>query len=339
LKREALSQWNMARQQTAGGSEEALGFEKGIGVSVIICTRNRPDEMVRCLNSVARQSCLPQEVVIVDSSDSPVLETRLGAWRDGGTFEMRYVRSAPGLPRQRNIGVRESSGDILFFLDDDVVLERDFIREIKKVFDGDPSGKVGGVVGDILEAREARRKRQWWQRLLRRLFFLADYGSGEFRLSGFGTWPQGLDEIRCTELLSGCEMAFRRKVFDELGFDERLTGYAYLEDVDFSYRVSRKYRNVYTPFAKCRHIQSQDERLDKAERKKMLLSNHAYLFRKNMPQTLAHKVAFWLSIIGLKWVPPIEYYIGRVYKAIIGELPWSKRQQNAGIGGEGEPLT
>jgi GT2 family glycosyltransferase len=234
--------------------------------------------------------------------------------------------------------VRESSGDILFFLDDDVVLERDFVREIKKVFDSDPSGEVGGVAGDILEARKARGKRQWWQQLLRRLFFLSDYGSGEFRLSGFGTWPQGLDEIQYVELLTGCEMAFRRKVFDELEFDERLTGYAYMEDVDFSYRVSRKYRNVYTPFARCRHIQSQKERLNKAERKKMLLTNHTYLFRKNMPQTLAHRVAFWLSVIGLKWVLPIEYYIWRIYKAIVGDLPWAKRQQIAEIGEEGEPL-
>jgi GT2 family glycosyltransferase len=313
---EALIQWNVAKQQAVGMGEEAFGFKKGAGLSVIICTRNRPDEVIRCLNSIVQQSRLPREVIIVDSSDSPVLEARLGAWHDGGTFELRYVRSAPGLPHQRNVGVQESSGDIVFFLDDDVVLERDFIREIKKVFDNDPSGEIGGVMGDILEERQTRQNTRWWQTLLRRCFFLSDYGDGKVRLSGFATRPHGLDEVMTTEFLSGCEMAYRRKVLDEFAFDERLQGYALMEDRDFSYRVSRRYRNVYTPFARCRHLRSPAQRQSQRELDQMLLKNHIYLFRKNSPKTPSHRLAFYLSIVGLK-VEPFVQNVARSLVSII----------------------
>lgn len=303
----------MLQQQAGGIGEEASGPKKGASVSIIICTRNRPDEVIRCLNSIAQQSCLPQEVIIVDSSDSPILEARLDAWRDEGVFEVRYVRSAPGLPHQRNVGVQESSGDIVFFLDDDVILERNFIKEIKKVFDSDSSGEIGGVMGDILEERQMRQNTRWWQTLLRRCLFLPDYGDGRVRLSGFATRPHGLDEVKTTEFLSGCEMAYRRKVLEEFAFDERLQGYALLEDLDFSYRVSRRYRNVYTPSARCRHLRSPVQRPRQRELDQMLLNNHIYLFRKNSPKTLSHCLAFCLSIVGLK----VEPFVQNVARSLV----------------------
>jgi GT2 family glycosyltransferase len=297
------------------------------------------------LDSIAAQTLLPQEIVIVDASDTLELAKRLDTWSGRDKIRVLCIRSEPGLTRQRNIGVEASFGDVVFFFDDDIVLEKNFIEEIVKIFENDAGREIGGVAGDILGARKVRMKRQRWRLLLRRLFFLFDFSKGEFRLSGFGTWPYGLDEIQYTECLPGGEVAYRREVLEEFSFDERLTGYAYMEDVDFSYRVSRKYRNVYTPSAKCSHIQPESERLNRterksrAERKKMLLTNHAYLFRKNMPQTLAHKAAFWLSVIGLKLeIPRIEYYIWRIYQAIIGELPWPKRRHKAEIGEEVEPL-
>jgi glycosyltransferase involved in cell wall biosynthesis len=298
-----------------------------MNASVVICTKNRPAEVIRCLESIASQTLLPQEIVIVDASDTSELAKRLDMWSGRGKSKILYIRSAPGLTRQRNVGVKASSGEVVFFFDDDIVLEKCFIEEIVRVFENDVGREIGGVTGDILNARERRMKRPWWQILLKRLFFLHDYSKGEFRLSGFGTWPHGLDKIQYTECLPGGDVAYRREVLEEFSFDEQLTGYAYLEDMDFSYRVSRKYRNVYTPFARCRHMHSQNEHLNKAERKKMLLANHAYLFRKNMPQTLPHKVAFWLSIVGLRWIPLTKYYVWRVTKAIKGELPWTKRKR------------
>ena len=275
-------------------------------ISVVICTKDRPAAVMRCLDSIAAQTLLPQEIVIVDASDTLELINRLDTWSGRDKIKVLYIRSEPGLTHQRNVGVQESSGDIVFFLDDDVVLERDFIREIKGVFDSDPSGEIGGVMGDILEERQTRYDTRWWQTLLRQCFFLPDYGDGKIRLSGFATRPYGLDEVMTTEFLCGGQVAYRREVLDEFAFDEYLQGYSLLEDLDFSYRVSRRYRNVYTPFARCRHLRSPAQRQSQRELDQMMLNNHIYLFRKNSPKTLSHRLAFYISIVGLKVEPLVQ---------------------------------
>jgi GT2 family glycosyltransferase len=258
------------------------------------------------LDSIAAQTLLPQEIVIVDASDTLDLAERLDTWSGRDKFKILYVHSEPGLTRQRNIGVRVSSGDFVFFIDDDIVLEREYVAEICKIFEDDPAQEIGGVMGDIYESAEERKRIGRWQRLVRNLFFLDDCGSGKFRLSGRHTTPFGLDEIQSTEYLCGGQVAYRRKVLDELTFDENLKGYGLMEDDDFSYRVSRRYRNVYTPFAKSRHLRSSTGRLSQRELTKMALNHHIYLFRKNFPKTLPHIFALWLSLPGLLARPFLE---------------------------------
>jgi GT2 family glycosyltransferase len=293
-----------------------------MSISVVICTKNRPTEVIRCLDSIAAQTLLPQEIVIVDASDTFELTKRLDTWSGRDKFKVSYIHSEPGLTLQRNIGARASSGDVVFFIDDDIVLENEYVAEICKIFENDPAQQVGGVMGDIYENAEERKRIGRWQRFVRSLFFLDDYGNGKFRLSGRHTIPLGLDKIQPTEYLSGGQVAYRRRVLDELTFDENLEGYGLMEDDDFSYRVSRRYRNVYTPFAKCRHLHSSTERLSRREFKKMALNHHTYLFRKNVPKTLPHRFAFWLSILGLSAKPllerPVRFLIAKCVRVLLG---------------------
>jgi GT2 family glycosyltransferase len=295
-------------------------------ISAIICTKDRPDEVLRCLASILVQSCLPDEIIIVDSSHNVELAGRLDKWAGKGKIELLYIRSDPGLPRQRNVGISKASGRIIFFFDDDVVFERDYIEEIIKVFATDPTGRIGGVMGDIHELREARQIQAWWKNPLRRAFFMSCFGNGRFLLSGSATWPYGTDVVLPTEFLCGGQVAYRRSVFENLLFDENLKGYALYEDVDFSYRESRLYQNVYTPDARCWHLMSPTARMEINELMKMQLEHFSYLFHKNLPQTWRHKIAFQLVLIGTRIVPRIEYYVWRIQQAIKGELPWTKRK-------------
>ena len=82
--------------------------------SVIICTRNRPDDIITCLHSLVVQTSSPDELIIVDSSDTPIS-------RDPffnqviNEFKARYiyVQSEPGLTLQRNKGIKLATGDII----------------------------------------------------------------------------------------------------------------------------------------------------------------------------------------------------------------------------------
>ncbi len=119
--------------------------------SIIICTKNRLDDLMNCLDSLSQQTWEPKELIIVDSSDTPLQnEKRFLDHFNTLCFphtELKYVHTSPGLTRQRNIGVKQARGDILYFFDDDVVLEKEYLSSMQKIFNAKPA--YGGGMGTI----------------------------------------------------------------------------------------------------------------------------------------------------------------------------------------------
>lgn len=262
--------------------------------SIIIATKDRSQELERCLQSLSLLERLPDEVIVVDASSSPWQK------KEGYPFPLHVLMTEPGLTRQRNRGFQASQGEIVVYLDDDVVLEPDYLSELLTAFQADEREEIGAATGLITNLsrpgwRHPFRSLRW---LFNLCFQLPDLGSGRFRLSGFPTFSYLHQEKREVETLSGCNMAFRRAVLNRFRFDENLEGYAYMEDDDIAYRVSRHYRCVYVPQARLVHLCTSNERSRLREHKQMLARNHRYLFRKNLPQTPAHRLAFWVSIFG-----------------------------------------
>jgi len=273
------------------------------GISVIIPTKNRTQDVIRCLGSISSQTILPDEIIIVDSSDTEELKSELNAFY---ALHIKYIHSKPGLTLQRNIGIRISSGDGIVFLDDDVTLDKNYIKEIMYVFDSYPARLIGGVTGEIVsEEREEtliQRFGRFGSETFAVIFFLPRYGDGRFQLSGFPTMIKNgsVDKITNVEFLYGCNMAFKREVISRFKFDENLHAYSWGEDDDIAYRVSRKYQNICTPFARLvLNDFSPSTGGSKYAVMKMTIENHYYLFKKNFPQDLKHKVAFHWSVVGL----------------------------------------
>jgi GT2 family glycosyltransferase len=88
-------------------------------ISVIICTRDRPDSAKNCLRHLARQNYPRFEIILVDNAPtSNAVRAFVDAWH--GERPLRYVlESRPGLSWARNAGIAASSGEIVAFLDDD----------------------------------------------------------------------------------------------------------------------------------------------------------------------------------------------------------------------------
>jgi len=278
-------------------------------VSAIIPTKNRYPDLVACVRSLLLQTTLPDEIIVVDASDNTGLEEVLGT-TFGKNPAIRYIHSRPGLTLQRNTGVRAAGGDILFFFDDDVVLEKEFLAEICRIFRSDTAKEIGGVYGNIVssfEPGEEKKSGSGKSPLLlfaysrfASLFFLSKVRKdGKFQPNGFPTYPYGSDAVTTVECVPGGLTGYRREVFREFSFDENLTGYGYMEDDDFSYRVSRKYKNVYTPHARVIHNESPAARDRRYESRKMMIQNYSYLFKKNIPQDFSHRAVFWWSVLGL----------------------------------------
>lgn len=113
----------------------------GLRTSVIICTMDRPDDLGRALQSLQSQTLLPDEVIIVDASRNDRSEAPIPEAFQ--SLPIRYFHTrTPGLTRQRNIGIRESTGDVLLFLDDDVILEPEYIEHVAAAFARDTEGKI-----------------------------------------------------------------------------------------------------------------------------------------------------------------------------------------------------
>lgn len=269
------------------------------GISVIIPTKGRIREVCYCLDSILKQTFLPDEIIIIDSSKKSKLGQFLKEKFPVKYPKISYLHSNVSLTRARNIGVERSSGEFVFFFDDDVILDKDYIKEVMKIFLNDKEGKVGGVTGRIVNIyRDATSLKN----RLRRLLFLSYFGDGKVTLSGLSSSVQGIKNVVETEFIQGCAGAYRREVFKFFKFDERLgklSGYCYMEDVDFSYRVSRKYKLIYTPFAKLEHLKSVSSRIDMVIANRQYIINRFYLFKKNMPKRFLNVTAFYISIFGL----------------------------------------
>lgn len=203
--------------------------EPGDGVSsfsVIVCTRNNPERLKTLLASIRDLSLPPDEVVVVDSDPSsgrtaPIVDL---------FPKVRYVPCATrGLSGARNAGIRNSTGDLIAFTDDDVTVHRGWTAAMRRVF-RDP--RVSASTGLVLPA-ELRTLAQDLCRGDHWDFRAADFGPDFFRSwidRGVPSWRIG----------SGVNMAFRRDVFDRYGhFDERLGAGAAgsSEDSEFWYRL------------------------------------------------------------------------------------------------------
>jgi len=260
-------------------------------LSAIICTRNRPDDLAACLCSVGTQTRRPDQVVVVDASDDDRTRSIVRAWTAGGPIaDVQYLRAAPGLTRQRNVGIAVATGDVVMFLDDDVVLEPVYVARIAELFACDPA--LGGAQGVI--ATTALHGRRRLVNLFRRLFLMNSLGgSGGVKRSGFAAYDAWPRTVRPVTSLVGCNMSYRRSVFARFRFDEWFDGYGLGEDQDFSYRVGRVHRLVQTPHARLEHRLSPVERARAAALHEMAAVNHVYFVRRNLPPT----PLTWLCVV------------------------------------------
>jgi GT2 family glycosyltransferase len=264
-------------------------LNKKLTSSVIICTKDREQDLMECVDSITAQTLLPEELVIVDAGRENGLEAKVEERLKKTSIQLRYIRTEPGLTRQRNLGVKHSCGDIVFFFDDDVVLYKDYLENIVQMYSSCQNENLGGVGGNIVNMKYS----PWYWRVFNKVFLIYQHGSLLPAHTHF------FDEVRQVKVLSGCNMSYKREVFKESEFDENVPGYALMEDVDFSFRVSQKYNLKVTPQAKVIHKQSPVSRDKISKYIQMQNYNSFYLFMKNCPKNPKNLVFFAWSRVGM----------------------------------------
>ncbi len=267
-------------------------------ISLIIPTYNRPADLAVCLESVCRQSLLPDEVIVIDDGalDSVPLSMQL----EKLNITLKYFRKdSPGLTASRNKGVEMAEGKIIFFLDDDVKLLPDYIEKITAVFNTDQS--IGGVAGQIVNTKPVTGTRLvlYW---LECLFMISGRSEGRVLKSGFcvnyGETPRSNLHLSRVDFLPGGVSAYRREVFDSFSFSTEYRGYGQGEDKDFSLRVGRSFKMFFTPEAKLYHYESPQMRFDQFNKGKEYVLGRYRFFKDYLGTRGTPSFFFFYALFG-----------------------------------------
>ncbi|MHC5826182.1 MAG: glycosyltransferase family 2 protein, partial [Nostoc sp.] len=120
--------------------EELTTFENQIhlpSLTVAICTKDRPENLARCLQSLLnlQPSAWEWEILVIDNAPSDERTKKLVA-----SFpKVRYVREAkPGLDFARNCALHSATGELLAYLDDDVVVDRKWLEGLMEAWAENP---------------------------------------------------------------------------------------------------------------------------------------------------------------------------------------------------------
>lgn len=211
-------------------------------LTVAICTKDRPDNLTRCLNSLLNlQEKSYFEILVVDNAPSDQRTQDVVA----ALPTVRYVREPkPGLDFARNLAIKAATGEILAYIDDDVVVDRQWLNGLKEAWAENPDASA--FTGLILPFELNTEAQILFEEAggFRRGFEKIRYGQV---LPGNELYPCGSGIFG-----AGCNMAFRREMLIKLGgFDEALDTGAPLPgggDLDIFYRVIRGgYVLVYEP--------------------------------------------------------------------------------------------
>src|SRR5438034_10824107 len=116
--------------------------------SVVISTHERPDPVGACIESILRADYPAFEILVVDNAPRTAATREMVAERFGDDPRVRYLlEPTPGASAGRNCGLRAASGEVVAFVDDDVLVDRLWLRSLVLGFQAAPGGaRVTGMV-------------------------------------------------------------------------------------------------------------------------------------------------------------------------------------------------
>jgi GT2 family glycosyltransferase len=221
-----------------------LAPEAGSLVTVAVCTRGRPESLAHTLESLRRQRCRTAELLVVDNAPPDEATRELVAQRFP---EARYVREPrPGLGWARNRAVLEASAEVVAFTDDDAVADPGWLEAIAALFARNPD--VVAMTGLVLPLELETRAQELFERY-------GGFGRGARRRWHALRGP--IRRLRAGPWGTGANMAFRRKLFGEIGLFDPALGAGQAgggDDLDIFLRVMLAgHALVYEPSAVVRH--------------------------------------------------------------------------------------
>jgi GT2 family glycosyltransferase len=286
--------------------------------SLIICTYMRPKPLLQLLQSVREQSLYPDEILIIDGSVNGETQSII---TDNFFQNLKYFlvpNEHRGLTRQRNFGIARVGLDVevVCFLDDDTVLEKDYFDQLLNTYKVFPNALGAGgyihnetnweCIGQNYQPKINEFYFDGWKRkdgsrfvLRKKLGLDSDCPPGFSSLFSHGRSvgflpPSG--KIYEVEQLMGGVSSFRKVVFEKFQFSTYFEGYGLYEDADFCLRVAKIGKLYLNTTAKLSHYHEASGRPNQYQYGKMVVRNGWYVWRVKNPKPAVKDQLKWHSI-------------------------------------------
>jgi len=280
-------------------------------ISAIIATLGRPESLVRCLESLTRQTVSVSEVVVVHcgKDEGTKLVTSDERWKAAGLHVRYYFYPERNCAAQRNFAIESATYDNLLLVDDDVEVDPRWAEELFTPMWREPN--VGATMGNLLNQPLAAPTPFW--RAYRILLHGKSRGLKPGLLVGAALpngFPTNAGELIPCEWVRGGASAIRREAFRSIGgFASFFKGSSPGEDLDLGYRLSRKWKVFYVPPATCIHHQSPEARESSDQHQYLSMRSRFAILNVSMTKgrlkSIAH-VALWAFVQGLSEIAALR---------------------------------
>ena len=288
--------------------------------SLIVCTYSRADSVIRLMDSVEAQSLYPNEILIIDASEDDTTKRLLSSKDYRSLFYHKVDETNKGLTKQRNFGVRtaNASSEIICFLDDDIVLEADYFKNLIGTYkiQLDAVAVGGAIVDEEVWKRTSETYKPNYdefvkdgyvrklgsRNVLRKMLGLLSNKPPGFMPEfshGFSTGflpPTG--KIYPVEFFMGGVSSYRMELFEKVKFSEYFEGYGLYEDMDFCLRASEQGQLYVHTSARVFHLHHESGRPDYFRYGKMVVQNGYYVWKLKYPNVkLKSRIKWYLITI------------------------------------------
>lgn len=274
---------------------------QNITFSIVICTLNNVVGLKKCITSITQQTLKPNEIIIVHGDIGGGMEEcitkKIQPILQSNLITLKYIKTLKSLVLQRNIGIDNAVGDVIVFLDDDVLLAKDYFYYLLEVYQAQWSDNIGGVQGTIIEVMSGNS----WSPLevIKKIILYGNItGRGRLLVSGNPSFCGNPKDIKEVEIFNGCMMSFRRDILLKNRFDTNFKEFWMCDDIELSYRISRQYHLYQTPLARLHHISSTPNYEGNRKMARMLVYNRFYIFRSYFSKSKINWILFFWSNIG-----------------------------------------
>ena len=206
-----------------------------LSISAVIPTRNRPIDLGKAVASIIEQHRLPETLIIVDQSEgNESFDTVDALFAGQSAITLNYVHdsSISGLVEAKKVASEISRDDIVCFLEDDVVLEEGYLKNIELGFQ--QKAHMLGCSGVITN----QPHQSSFYRFMHGIFFRGIFEDPRIKL--FAESSLDNDGLIQCDVLSGGLSAWRREVLLSTPFDIA-NGFFMFEDIDYSTRVVNEF--------------------------------------------------------------------------------------------------